>query len=74
MSDEGVVKCPECGGETDHETVHNGVALLHGPNYCTECEWTEWSDAGKVVDGYRHDRAGGKTPVDPAAVLKGLLG
>jgi ssDNA-binding Zn-finger/Zn-ribbon topoisomerase 1 len=50
MKDEDVVKCPECGGETDHETVHNGVALLHGPNYCTECEWTEWSDAGKVVD------------------------
>lgn len=60
MSDE---RCPECGGETDCEKVHNGLALLHGPLFCTSCPWTEWADAGKIINGYLHDRAGGAIPV-----------
>lgn len=56
-------KCPECGAATDCETVHNGVGLLHGPLFCTSCQWTEWADAGKVINGYLHDRAGGAIPV-----------
>jgi hypothetical protein len=62
--------CPECGVETDCETVHNGVALLHGPDFCTSCPWTEWSDAGKVIDGYLHDRAGGATPIGNAGMVE----
>lgn len=64
MSDEAIAEaCPECGAATDCETVHNGVALLYGPRFCTSCPWTEWSDAGKVINGYLHDRAGGATPI-----------
>jgi hypothetical protein len=64
MSDEnGTDVCPNCGAVTDCETVHNGVGLLEGPRFCTSCPWTEWAAAGKVINGYLHDRAGGATPV-----------
>ena len=66
-------RCPKCGAVADCETVHNGVALLYGPAFCTSCPWTEWEDAGKVIDGYLHDRAGGATPIsDARAVVLGL--
>lgn len=59
-------RCPECGADADCETVHNGIGLLYGPLFCTSCPWTEWSDAGKVINGYLHDRAGGATPISEA--------
>lgn len=52
-------KCPECGEPTTCESVDVGVGTIHGPAYCESCGWSSSPLAGKVVDGWYHDAAGG---------------
>lgn len=74
----GEEKCADCGEPAECETVHNGVGLLYGPSYCPSCGWSEYADAGKVIDGYYHDIAGGATPIPrrgaPKAEMAGREG
>jgi hypothetical protein len=55
--------CPECGEQIVCESVDVGVGTIYGPAYC-ECGWSEYALAGKVVDGWYHDAAGGAQRVD----------
>lgn len=56
-------KCPECGEPTVCESVDIGVGILYGPAYCECCWWSSNPQAGKVIDGWYHDAAGGATRV-----------
>jgi len=33
--------CPDCGGDCDRDSTHNGLARLYGPWGCV-CGWSEW--------------------------------
>lgn len=54
--------CPSCGGPLSRDSVHNGLALLHGPWGCGSCGWSEYADVGYRDGGY-YDALGGFTPM-----------
>lgn len=57
---------PRCKEPTEHESVDVGIGIMHGPEYCSACGWSEYGDAGKVIDGYYHDITGSAYPVESA--------
>lgn len=57
-------KCPKCDEPTDCDSVDVGVGIIYGPSYCPSCGWSEYADAGKVIDGYYHDIDGSAYRVD----------
>ncbi len=56
--------CPLCNEPTTYESVDIGVGIMYGPEYCVSCGWSEYHNAGKVIDGWYYDITGTAHNVD----------
>ena len=44
------MRCPQCGGACDRDSVDIGVGVQHGPWRCDDCGWYEGNEVDAAFD------------------------
>lgn len=56
--------CPKCSQPTECQSVDIGIGVQYGPPYCSDCGWSSYEYANKIIDGWYHDATGAIYNVD----------